>query len=81
MITVDQCLTYADDTDGWTIKQYDKRIGDRVNAFVRRGQIWAVVRTHRTNICSMMSYDDVDNVWKTEHEEIDNAWQCPRLFC
>ena len=81
VITVDQCLTYADDTDGWTIKQYDKRIGDRVNAFVRRGQIWAVVRTHRTNICSMMSYDDVDNVWKTEHEKIDNAWQCPRLFC
>ena len=39
VITVDQCLTYADDTDGWTIKQYDKRIGDRVNAFVRRSMM------------------------------------------
>ena len=77
VITVDKCLMYADDTDTWTVKQYD-RIGDRINAFVRRGQICAVVQNGDT--FSMMSYDDVDNVWKTEHEEIDNAWGT-WLFC
>ena len=77
VITVDKCLVYADDTDTWTVKQYNK-LGDAVNAFVRRGQICAVVRNYPT--FSMMSYDDLDNVWKTEHEEIDNAW-CTWLFC
>ena len=77
VITVDKCLMYADDTDTWTVKQYDKP-GDAVNVFVRRGQICAAVQNGGTY--SMMSYDDVDNVWKTEHEKIDNAWEM-RLFC
>ena len=77
VITVDKCLIHADDTDTWTVKQYN-RIGGAVNAFVRRGQICAAV--WNGDIYSMMSYDDVDNVWKTEHDKIDNAlgtW----LFC
>ena len=77
VITVDKCLMYADDTDTWTVKQYNK-LGDRINAFVNRGQICAVVRNGRT--FSMMSYDDVNNVWKTEHEEIDKVWGT-WLFC
>ena len=77
VITVDKCLMYADDTDTWTVKQYNK-LGDRVNAFVRRGQICAAVQNGVTY--SMMSYDDVDNVWKTEHVRIDNAWRTG-LFC
>ena len=77
VITVDKCLMYADDTDTWTVKQYNKP-GDAVNVFVRRGQICAAVRNDGTY--SMMSYDDVDNVWKTEHERIDNAWSTV-LFC
>ena len=77
VITVDKCLIYADDTDAWTVKQYHK-LGDRVKAFVRRGQIYAAVQNG--GIYSMMSYDDVHNVWKTEHERIDNAWNT-WLFC
>ena len=77
VITVDRCLMYADDTDTWTVKRYNK-LGDRINAFVRRGQICAVVQNGRT--FSMMSYDDVDNVWKTEHEKIDKVWGTG-LFC
>ena len=77
VITVDKCLMYADDTDTWTVKQYNK-LGSAVNAFVRRGQICAAVQNGGTY--SMMSYDDVDNVWKTEHEMIDKAWET-RLFC
>ena len=77
VITGDKCLMYADDTDTWTVQQYDK-LGDTVKAFVRRGQICAAVENGDT--CSMMSYDDVDNVWKTEHERIDNAWSS-WLFC
>ena len=38
-----------------------------------RGQICAAVQNDDSTF-SMMSYDDVDNVWKTEHERIDNAW-------
>ena len=68
---------YADDTDTWTVKQYDK-LGDRINAFVRNGQICAVVQNGDTY--RMMSYDDVDNVWKTEYEMIDNACYT-KLFC
>ena len=79
VITVDKCLMYDDDTDTWTVKPY-QRLGYRVNAFVRRGQIWATVGNGNTCTCSMMSYNDVDNVWKTEHERIDNAWYT-RLFC
>ena len=77
VITVDKCLMYADDTDTWTVKQYNK-LGNTVNAFVRRGQICAVVQNG--GIYSMMSYDDVDNVWKTEHEKIDNALNT-KVFC
>ena len=77
VITVDRCLMYADDTDTWTVKQY-YRLGDAVNAFVRGGQICALVQKGGTY--SMMSYDDVDNLWKTEHERIDNACGT-RLFC
>ena len=76
VFTVDKCLMYADDTDTWTVKQYDK-LGDRVKAFVRKGQICAAVLNGGTY--SVMNYD-VDNVWKTEHERIDNAW-VTRLFC
>ena len=71
VITVDKCLMYADDTDTWTVKRYNK-LGETVNAFVRSGQICALVRNDRT--FSMMSYNDVDNAWKTEHERIDNVW-------
>ena len=77
VITVDKCLMYADDTDTWTFKQYHK-LGSAVNVFVRREQICAAVQNGGTY--SMMSYDDVDNVWKTEHERIDNAWST-RFFC
>ena len=77
VITVDKCLMYVDDTDTWTVKQYNK-LGDRINAFVRRGQICAAVQNGRT--FSMMSYDDVDNVWKTEHERIVKVWGT-WLFC
>ena len=77
MITVDKCLIYADDTDTWTVTQYNK-LGDAVNAFVWGGQICAAVRNGDT--LSIMTYDDVDNVWKTEHDGIDNAWDT-FLFC
>ena len=77
VITEDKCLMYADDTDTWTVKQYNG-LGEAVNAFVRRGQICAAVGNGDTY--SMMSYDDVDNVWKTEHERIDNAWYTG-FFC
>ena len=74
VITVDKCFVYDDDTDTWTVKQYN-RLGHAIKAFVRRGQIFAAVQNIGTH--SMMSYDDSDNVWKTEHERIDNAL----LFC
>ena len=77
VITVDKCLMYANDTDTWTVKQYNK-LGKAVKPFVRGGQIYAVVQNGGTY--SMMRYDDVDNVWKTEHEKIDNAWSM-WLFC
>ena len=77
VFTEDKCWMYADDTDTWTVKHYS-RLGDSVKAFVRRGQICAAVRDGHTY--SMMSYDDVDNVWKTEHERIDNAWHT-WFFC
>ena len=77
VITRRNCLMYADDTDTWTVKQYDS-IGDRVNAFIRKGEICAAVENGGRY--SMMSYDDVNNVWKTEREKIDNAWYT-RFFC
>ena len=77
VITKDKCLIYADDTDTWTVKLCNK-LGATVNAFVRREQIYAAVRNGGTY--SMLSYDDVDNLWKTEHEKIDNAWETSN-FC
>ena len=77
VFTVDKCLMYADDTYTWTVKQNNK-LGDAVNAFVRGGQICAVVQNGGTY--SVMSYDDVKNVWKTEHEMVDSAWST-ELFC
>ena len=77
VITEDKCLMYADDTDTWTVKRYNK-LGSAVKPFVRGGQIYAAVQNGGTY--SMMSYDDVDNVWKTEREKIDNAWKT-LLFC
>ena len=126
VITVNKCLMYADDTDTWTVKRYNK-LGNKVKAFVKRGQICAVASAspgklelilllllivslflhvgafflllflhtglHWSlggtffglahpfgNLRVMMSYDDVNNVWKTEHEEIVNALH-RRLFC
>ena len=77
VFTENKCLMYADDTDTWTVKQYSK-LGDTVKPFVRGGQIYAAVQNDDTY--SMMSYDDVDNYWKTEREKIDNAWKTC-LFC
>ena len=79
VITVDKCLVHSYDTDTWTVKHYNK-LGHAVNAFVRNGKIWAVVLNRHTYTYSMMSYDDVDNVWKTEHKSIDNAF-LTLLFC
>ena len=78
VFTVDKCLMYADDTDTWTVKQYDK-LGYEVNVFVKSGQIWAAV-LQPYNVYSMMSYDDVDNVWKTEHERIEKVYNT-KFFC
>ena len=77
VFTVYKCLMYDDDTDTWTVKQYN-RLGNAVNVFVRGRQICAAVQNGDTY--RMMSYDDVDNVWKTEHERIDNALYTS-LFC
>ena len=81
VITVDTCLMYVNETDTWAVKTFT-RIGGNgttINAFIRKGQIWAALQkpdgTH-----SMMSYDDVDNVWKTEREGIDIAGYTG-LFC
>ena len=77
VITVDKCMSYADDTDTWTVKRYHK-LGRAVNAIVRRGQICAAVRNGDTY--GIMCYEDRNNVWKTEHEEIDKGW-LTKLFC
>ena len=77
VITKDRCLVYADDTDTWTVQQYHA-LGSRVNAFIKGGQIWAVVFNSGTY--SIMRYDDVKNKWKTEKENIKNAWST-RNFC
>ena len=65
---------YVDDTD--TVKRYNK-LGDKVNAIVRGLQICVAVWNGITY--SIMIYDDVDNVWKTEHEKIDSTWRT-KLF-
>ena len=77
VITVDQCVTYDVDNDMWYTELYAK-LGDAVNAFVIRGQIWAAVQNGCK--CSMMSYNHVFNVWKTKYERIHQAWSA-KLFC
>ena len=77
VITVNQCLTYDVDNDMWYTELYTK-LGDKLNAFVYRGQICAAVQNDGK--CSIMSYDDRFNVWKTEYERIDQVW-CTKLFC
>ena len=77
VFTPEQCLMYDDDTDNWTVKYYSK-LGHSVKALVRSGQICAAVI--KGEKCSMMCYDDVENVWTVEHNRIDHAWfTC--LFC
>ena len=78
VITQDRCLLYADDTDTWTVQQYDD-IGEYVNVFVKRGQIWAATEDDNdfyndNRSYSILSYDDVNNEWKTEKENIKNVW-------
>ena len=80
VFTVHCCMIYVDDTDTWTVKQYNPFVerGKAANFFVMRDQIWAAVPNDDTY--SMMSYDDMYNVWKTEHKIIDNMWG-KKLFC
>ena len=83
VITVNQCLMYSDDTDTWAVKGHRALSqSSTVNAFVRRGQIWAAVQNDvgvkRTYL--LMSYGDVDNVWKVEYRGIDNVWST-NFFC
>ena len=66
---------YADDTDTWTVKHYNK-LGYSVNAFVRRGQICAAVNDK----CRMQNCDDEGNVWTTEHKSIENK-SCIDVHC
>ena len=77
VITKDRYMMYDDDTDAWTVIQYNK-LGYGVKAFIKKGKIWAVVKNYVTH--SLMSYDDVDNVWNTELERIDNVLYTT-LFC
>ena len=78
VLTVDKCITYADDINTWSDIKRHSKLGDKVHAFVRSGQICAAVQNGDTY--SMMSYDDKDKVWETEHERIDQAWRA-KLFC
>ena len=77
VVTVDSCVVYDANTDTWTGQHYNK-LGYNVNAFIKRGQIWAAVL--RDVGCSLMSYDGVHNVWTTEHEHAENAIKT-KLFC
>ena len=72
VITKDRCLVYADDTDTWTVQQYNE-LGSAVNAFIKGGQIWAAVDKYNNGTYSIMSYDHVKNEWKTEKEKIKNS--------
>ena len=77
VITVDRCLTYDADADTWSSKSFDK-LGKAINAFIRKGQIWAVV--DNSDLHSILSYDDVNNVWETESEGMNHTFRT-RLFC
>ena len=76
VITRDRFLLYDNDTDTWIVQQYDD-LGRNVNAFIKRGQIWAAVKNKREY--NIMSYDDENNVWKTKWKNIRNA-HCTRYF-
>ena len=76
VITTDKCLVYHDDDASWTVKRY-ANLGNGIIPFIKIGQIWAAVDKYGTN--SIMSFDHVENVWKTE-KKIDNAWHI-WLFC
>ena len=77
VITRDRYLMYVDNIDTWIVQQYDD-LGSNVNAFIKRGQIWAAVCNN--GAYNIMSYDDENNVWKTEKENIKNA-RCTQYFC
>ena len=77
VITVDRCMMYADDTDTWTVQRY-ARLGNNVNAFIKCGQIWAVVLD--SGVFRMASYNLEDNLWRVEHESIYKACSL-KLFC
>ena len=77
VITTDKCLVYDENTDSWSVKHFNT-IGERVNAFVKQGQICAAVPTYYygpqlSTIQShrVMCYDDVMNKWRTV-KKIDN---------
>ena len=78
VITEDRCVTYDVDNDKWFDMKLYKKLSDKVNAFVYRGQICAAVQNG--DIWSMISYHDVFNVWKIQCESIDQAWW-GRFFC
>ena len=77
VVTIDSFLMYDEETDTWTVKHYNQ-IGYYVNAFVRNGQIWAVV--WHVGRCTLMSYDDLNNVWETDHAYPKKAINT-KLFC
>ena len=79
VITVDKCLMYDDDTDTWTVKSY-KKLGDAINAFTKKGQIWAAVKMLHAATFRIMSYDDELNEWTTEVEKVPNAYRV-FMFC
>ena len=78
VFTRDKCFLYNDDTDTWTV-QKDGVLDDIVNAFVKRGQIWAAT-VDKDRSYSLKSYDDEKNVWKTEKKNIKNAWYTRYFF-
>ena len=76
VITIDRCLVYDNDTDNWTVQLYNK-LGGSINAFIKRGRIWAAVKSSGAH--NIMSYDHVRNMWKIEGK-IYNALHTS-LYC
>ena len=77
VFTPDRCLLYADDMDTLIVKKYDI-LGEYVNVFIKRGQLWAATED-KDRSYSLKSYDDENNEWKTEKKNIKNAL-CTRYF-
>ena len=80
VITPDACLTYAEDSDSWSVKRY-KKIGDYVKVFLAKEQVHAAVsnfynfeRAHR-----VLRYDDQENVWITM-KMINHGWSKKIMF-